>query len=95
MDTILGSEINALNIGILTKLCSDYNLPFDEVVVRYTNFVPKAQTQKKQRVPKKPKRVEPIHSHKLGEEPQEPCAACLTWGNFLLPDTREIFVETV
>jgi len=89
MDTIFGSELYAINLGILTKLCSDYNLPFDEVVARYQDFVP----PKKKRSPAKPKRVEPVHNHRLGVEGAEPCQACLTWGNFLLPDTREINVE--
>lgn len=93
MDTIFASEITAINLGILTKMCSDYNLPFDEIVARYKDFVPSQKPPKKNRVPKKPKRVEPIHNHPLGVEPSEPCTACLTWGNFLLPDAREIFVE--
>ena len=93
MDTIFGSEINAINLGILTKLCSDYNLPFDEVVAKYHDFVPSAPQKKPKRVTqKKPKRVEPVHNHPLGQEGPEPCVACLQWGNPLVPDTRDIFV---
>jgi len=93
MDTIFGREINAINLGILTKLCSDYNLPFDEVVAKYQDFVPSQKPLKKRKAPKKPKRIEPVHNHRLGEEGPEPCLACLTIGNSLLPDTRKIFVE--
>ena len=93
MDTTFGSEITAINLGILTKLCSDYNLPFDEVVAKYQDFVPSQKPPKKKRAPAKPKRVEPVHNHQLGVEGEEPCQACLTWGNLLLPDTREINVE--
>jgi hypothetical protein len=91
MDTIFGREITAINLGILTKLCSDYNLPFDEVVAKYQDFVP--GPHKKRKAPKKPKRIEPIHNHRLGEEGSEPCIACLINGNCLLPDTRKISVE--
>jgi len=95
MDTIFGREITAINLGILTKLCSDYNLPFDEVVAKYQDFVPPAPgaAPKKRKAPKKPKRVEPVHNHPLGVEGPTPCLACLVIGNSLLPDTREIFVE--
>lgn len=95
MDIIFGREINAINLDILTKLCSDYNLPFDEVVAKYQDFVPPAPgaPQKKRKIPKKPKRVEPIHNHRLGEEGPEPCIACLINGNCLCPDVRKIFVE--
>jgi hypothetical protein len=93
MDTIFGSEINAISLGILTRLCSDYNLPSDEVVARYQDFAPGAAAQKRRKAPKKPKRVEPVHNHRLDEEGATPCVACLTIGNSLLPDAREIFVE--
>lgn len=96
MDTIFGSEIHAINLGILTKLCSDYNLPFDEVVAKYQDFVPPTQKpEKKKRVKavKKPKRVEMTHNHPLGQEPPEPCRCCDIWGTPLVEDLREIIIE--
>ena len=97
MDTIFGSEIQAINIGILTKLCSDYNLPFDEIVAKYRDYVPPApgfqEKPKRVKAVKKPKRIEQVHNHPLGVEPVEPCVSCLRWGNPLTPDTRDIFVE--
>ena len=93
MDTVFASEISTIKIGILTKLCSDYNLDFDEIVAKYHDFVPSSTPPKAKKAPVKPKRVEPVHNHKLGETPVEPCMSCLTWGDALLPDERDIFVE--
>ena len=96
MDTTFATEINAINLGILTKLCSDYNLPFDEIVVKYRDFVPPApgppKKPKRVKAVKKPKRIEMVHNHKLGEKPTEPCRCCDIWGISLDEDTRKIII---
>jgi hypothetical protein len=56
---------------------------------------PKESREPRQKKDPKPKKIQPEHTHGIGEEPTEPCALCETHGNVLdptLPDAE--FRET-
>jgi hypothetical protein len=56
---------------------------------------PKEAREPRQKKEPKPKKIQPEHTHGIGEEPTEPCALCETHGNVMdptLPDAG--FKET-
>ena len=46
---------------------------------------PKAPKQPKQKKEPKPKKIQPEHTHGIGEEPTEPCPLCETHGDVMDP----------
>jgi hypothetical protein len=46
---------------------------------------PKESREPRQKKEPKPKKIQPEHTHGIGEEPTEPCALCETHGNVLDP----------
>jgi len=56
---------------------------------------PKESREPKQKKEPKPKKIQPEHTHGIGEEPTEPCALCETHGNVLDPTLPDVgFRET-
>ena len=56
--------------------------------------VEKKEKKKREKKEVKPKKIQPEHTHEIGETPSEPCALCMTHGDVLDPDLPDATFES-
>jgi hypothetical protein len=67
---------------LLTQIAAEYSLAFDELLSKYSTKT-KAKVKTPSKKKKKAKKTQPVHNHKPGETPKDPCALCMSHGDVL------------
>ena len=71
-------------VELLTQIAAEYSLSFDELLSKYsTKTKIKTKVPSEKRKKKKAKKTQPVHNHKPGETPKDPCALCMSHGDVM------------
>lgn len=88
---VICEGVTGKGIPCRNRACPDSK--FCKMHAESKQCVEKKEKKKREKKEAKPKKIQPEHTHEIGETPSEPCTLCMTHGDVLDPDLPDATFE--